>query len=140
MQNSRVSLNAICLLLVLVLAFVHPFAYGYDASVAIGFIAWMAIGLCIIICCAGIPQPLQNTKQAAAVFVIMAVTIALRQGPLPISILGAVITLIIMAAWAACASLVAHSKLHFKAFIGALIIAALINALVAGSDVPPTLY
>jgi O-antigen ligase len=131
MQNSRLSVNAISLLLVLVLAFVHPFAYGYDASVAIGFIAWMAIGLCIIICCVGIPAPLHNTKKIVAIFVIMAVVIALRQGPLPISILGAVITLLIMAAWAACASLVVQSKFHFKAFIGALIIAALINALVA---------
>ena len=130
MTKSQPDIYVTCLLLVLVFLFVHPFASGYDTSVAIGLITWTCIGLCIVLCGVGIAQTPDKQQHAALVFVVMAVAIALRQGPLPISLLGTVITLVIMAAWAVCVSLFRQSKQHFNALMGALVIAAFINALI----------
>jgi O-antigen polymerase len=125
------SLNSICLLLILTLAFTHPFSYGYDPAVVVGFIAWMTTGLCIAICCAELPKEQFDVKRTIAPFVVFTAAIALRQGPLQASLLGAIITLTAVAAWAVCASLIVQSKPHLKALISALIIAALFNAVVA---------
>ena len=129
-SNNRPGLYATCLLWVLVLLFVHPFAGGYDTSLAIGFITWACIGLCVVLCSASIAQSPVRQQHAACVFLAIAVVIVLRQGPLPISIWGTVSTLVIMAAWTVCVGLFRQSKQHFNALVGALVIAALVNALI----------
>lgn len=130
-SNNRPGLYATCLLWVLVLLFVHPFAGGYDTSLAIGFITWACIGLCVVLCSASIAHKPVRHQHAACVFLAMAVMVALRQGPLPISVWNTVSTLVIMAAWAACVGLFRQSKQHFNALMGAMVIAALVNALLA---------
>lgn len=129
-MNSRSKVYAGCLLWVFVWLFVHPFAGGYDTSVAIGFITWACIGLCVVLCSASIAQTPFRQQHAACVFLAIAVVIVLRQGPLPISVWGAVSTLVIMAAWTVCVGLFRQSKQHFNALMGALLIAALVNALI----------
>ena len=128
--NPLPGIYATCLLWVLVFLFVHPFATGYDTSLAIGFITWACIGLCVVLCGASIAQPPGRQQHAACVFLAIAVVIALRQGPLPISVWGTVSTLVIMAAWTVCVGLFRQSKQHFNALMGALVIAALVNALI----------
>lgn len=128
--NPFTSVYPACLLLVFVWLFVQPFAGGYDSSVAICFITWVCIGLSIVICSAAVAPTPTKPNHATVIFVVMALVIALRQGPLPISLLGAIITLLLMAVWAFCVGMVSQSKQFINALLGALVIAALINALI----------
>lgn len=127
----RPDTNSTCLLLLIALLFVHPLAGGYDPAVAVSFITWTIVGLCIVICSAGTGQSTHRRQHAAYAYIVMATVIALRQGPLPISTLGAVVTLVIMAIWTVCVNLFTYSRQHLSALTGGLVVAAAINALIA---------
>ena len=129
--NSSSRVYATCLLWLLVVLFVHPFTAGYNTSLAIGFITSVCVGLCVLLCSASTAQTPARQQHAACVFLAIAVVIAFRQGPLPLTIWGTVSTLVIMAAWAVCVGLFRQSKQHFNALMAALVIAALLNALIA---------
>lgn len=131
MLTSRSSVYPASLLLIVALLFVHPLAGGYDTSVAVALITWVGIGVCILLASVATIQNPTKLNSAALIFVAMAVAIALRQGPLPVSTLGTVFTLLIMAVWAVCVSLLSNDTRYFNALMGGLVVAAFSNALIA---------